>query len=613
MKSHKLALLTACVVCLATSNLVAQDYSTKTLSFNDITSTNLNQNVEQQASNEKEIEFADYDMDGDLDVAMAVARNDFGQRRNKLYRNDNGVLNEVTNSVISGFLNTDTSRSVFLRDFTGDGFPDIVIINDSNSGVGTINSPGTTKFYENDNGTSFFNATDTRFPFVNNTPPSQSYHGAACNGCVADFDNNGWLDVFLVNYPNDTQDELLLNNDGNFTRVTLTNMPGDGNYGVHGEAADMNGDGKVDILVGNRTNENNFIYYNNLNNQGSGDGDFSYGGGNVAGRFLVPESAPGVAENALVPCDFNNDGLMDMYFANSRTSLGDSIYVNTGNGGNGMAQFQIIPLMSELNGETFKVTCSDLDNDGRMDAVVMSEDRRPYILRNTSENGEISFVDWTPSSFNATHEGWQANMGDVSGNGRQDILVGALNDDFLFENVDSEITQYDDLTGGILPSFVNSAPIAIEGTIEGGETLTFIGAGVTPGARISMLTRSANADLAIDVSINGVPVANSDREGEDVDEAVTFTLNTSGTILIEVTNNSSGVLLGDVNMDGVVNLVDVAPFVAAIGGDYIAQADMNQDGSVDLLDVSLFIDALSNGGTGGGAAEFIAEFVGRTN
>ena len=52
-------------------------------------------------------------------------------------------------------------------------------------------------------------------------------------------------------------------------------------------------------------------------------------------------------------------------------------------------------------------------------------------------------------------------------------------------------------------------------------------------------------------------------------------------------------LLGDVNRDGVVDLLDVAPFVALIvDGVFDAIADINGDGVVDLLDVQPFVDLL---------------------
>ena len=54
-------------------------------------------------------------------------------------------------------------------------------------------------------------------------------------------------------------------------------------------------------------------------------------------------------------------------------------------------------------------------------------------------------------------------------------------------------------------------------------------------------------------------------------------------------------LLGDVNLDGVINLLDVAPFIELLNsGGYQGEADINQDGVVNLLDVALFIDLLGN-------------------
>ena len=49
---------------------------------------------------------------------------------------------------------------------------------------------------------------------------------------------------------------------------------------------------------------------------------------------------------------------------------------------------------------------------------------------------------------------------------------------------------------------------------------------------------------------------------------------------------STGFQLGDINQDGNVDLLDVAPFVDRMpSGTYQAEADMNQDGAVNLLDV----------------------------
>ena len=56
-------------------------------------------------------------------------------------------------------------------------------------------------------------------------------------------------------------------------------------------------------------------------------------------------------------------------------------------------------------------------------------------------------------------------------------------------------------------------------------------------------------------------------------------------------------LLGDVNMDSVVNGLDVDPFVAVLlNGPFQIEADMNQDGEVNGLDVDPFVAAVVGGG-----------------
>ena len=56
----------------------------------------------------------------------------------------------------------------------------------------------------------------------------------------------------------------------------------------------------------------------------------------------------------------------------------------------------------------------------------------------------------------------------------------------------------------------------------------------------------------------------------------------------------TSVLLGDVNCDGSVDLLDIAPFIEALQtGPLEPKADMNQDGQVNLLDVATFIDLLA--------------------
>jgi hypothetical protein len=55
-------------------------------------------------------------------------------------------------------------------------------------------------------------------------------------------------------------------------------------------------------------------------------------------------------------------------------------------------------------------------------------------------------------------------------------------------------------------------------------------------------------------------------------------------------------LLGDVNLSGNIDLLDVGPFVnVLVQGVYRCEADLNQDGDVNLLDVQRFVELLASG------------------
>ena len=60
--------------------------------------------------------------------------------------------------------------------------------------------------------------------------------------------------------------------------------------------------------------------------------------------------------------------------------------------------------------------------------------------------------------------------------------------------------------------------------------------------------------------------------------------------------DESEVLIGDVNLDGVVNLLDISPFIdLLLSGGYSVEADINGDGAVNSLDIDPFIEILLGG------------------
>lgn len=65
-------------------------------------------------------------------------------------------------------------------------------------------------------------------------------------------------------------------------------------------------------------------------------------------------------------------------------------------------------------------------------------------------------------------------------------------------------------------------------------------------------------------------------------------------VTITKSSADTSVVLGDANCDGIVNFLDIAPFIGFLSsGEFKAQADVNGSGTVDFLDIAPFIAILS--------------------
>lgn len=139
----------------------------------------------------------------------------------------------------------------------------------------------------------------------------------------------------------------------------------------------------------------------------------------------------------------------------------------------------------------------------------------------------------------------------------------------------------------------------------------FIVTGETPGFSIFdddiLVTVPGVGTAALDVDDLQATIGGSDRVFfiGMIDTMVTFTdasVRYSSAAVNSIVFNvddlttSGEFLLGDVNRDGNVNLLDVEPFIAVVSdGTFQLEADTNQDGTVNLLDVQPFIDLLGGG------------------
>ena len=101
-----------------------------------------------------------------------------------------------------------------------------------------------------------------------------------------------------------------------------------------------------------------------------------------------------------------------------------------------------------------------------------------------------------------------------------------------------------------------------------------------------------------ELTFTAVPFQSAARIGVDRDEDGFFDRDELDACSnpADPSSTPENVLIGDVNQDGFINLLDVDPFIAALSaGVYFAPADINCDGFVNLLDVDPFVVLLGGG------------------
>jgi hypothetical protein len=266
-------------------------------------------------------------------------------------RADVAVTNSDSNSV-SVFLNTNNyslatkvdyptglqPRGLAIADINGDGKADLMAVNTSSASVSVLLNSGNGTFSTK---TDYITGTNPEavatgdvngdgkadFAVTNNGSNSVSVFINTGNGIfgskidyatgstprdliMADLNSDGRLDLAVVNNGGSGTVSVLLNNgDGTFPAIGVSYAVGIGPRGM--AVADVNGDGKPDLAVANRTSTTVSI----LRNQG--DGTFAPKVNYTAGT-LSSKVALG---------DLNGDGKADMVVANE-TANTVSLYLN---------------------------------------------------------------------------------------------------------------------------------------------------------------------------------------------------------------------------------------------------------------------------------------------
>ena len=163
-------------------------------------------------------------------------------------------------------------------------------------------------------------------------------------------------------------------------------------------------------------------------------------------------------------------------------------------------------------------------------------------------------------------------------------LAGGIEGAFLNEDGDwAVIWDYDKGGSNLEVLIVNGDEVLAEG-----DAVDFNGDGAI----------DANDNGAVLEDFNGISALTISRRNVMGDTRAYFVADVlvdGNTVeaAFEMTVNVAKIIKGDVNGDGEVNLLDVQPFIDAIGGMFVPEADINMDGVVNLLDVQPFIDLLN--------------------
>ena len=331
----------------------------------------------------------DYDNDGFEDLFVCNAG------RNALYHNNgDGTFTDVTEG--SGLTKPKDVLSVAAAwvDYDNDGKLDLVVSNY------TVWTPETDrlcavngrefychpKVYANVAHRLYHNLGNGHFADVTDSSGFGSELGKGMGIAVADFNGDGYPDVFIAN---DTVRNFLFINQKNgtfresaFEWGVAYDESGNAGSSMGVDAKDYDNDGFPDIFYNNLKGQIWGLFHNG----GGKSLDYASGLTRVS-RLSAPNSGWG---NGFI--DYNNDGWKDLYSSNGETEnmpelrQHDTIFENVEGKEFRDVSSELGPDFNHIGfqrGSAFV----DLNNDGFPDLVVTSLGEKPRILLNSADNG----------------------------------------------------------------------------------------------------------------------------------------------------------------------------------------------------------------------------------
>ena len=287
---------------------------------------------------------ADYDNDGNLDLALTSGAF-YSLSRNRLYHgNGDGTFSRASGGIV-------TNLAAYFGpgawgDYDNDGFVDLLVLNH-----GTANANGGPNVLYHNNG-------DGTFTRVTSGAIVNDFISAGFCATWEDYDNDGFLDLLVINASGNNF--LYRNNrNGTFGRVS-TNIVATDSWSQGAACAawgDYDNDGLPDLFVTDGAGIRNQLYHN------SGHGVFTRV---TSGPELVP--SPDGAFDGCAWGDYDNDGYLDLFVGGFNET--NALFHNNGDG-----TFTKILSGAAVQGGGPHMVCGpvswvDYDQDGFLDLYV---------------------------------------------------------------------------------------------------------------------------------------------------------------------------------------------------------------------------------------------------